>query len=241
MLIKTRGIVFRTIKYSETSLITDIYTEEKGLQRYIINGVRSKKAKVKASLLQVMSLLDLVAYHREGRDLHRIRELRPAFVYRSIPFSVRKGAVGLFMVEVARKTIRETEAHRALFDFLYDTFRFLDTTEHPVANLHLNFLLHLAAHLGFTPGGDYGRETPFFDLQEGVFVSRAPGHPYSLDEEKSRLLYNLLCISPTETHAIRMAGQTRRTLLESLLNFYRLHIDNFPPINSHLILQDILE
>lgn len=241
MLIKTRGIVFRTIKYSETSLITDIYTEEKGLQRYIINGVRSKKAKVKASLLQVMSLLDLVAYHREGRDLHRIRELRPAFVYHSIPFRVRKGAVGLFMAEVARKTIRETEEQRALFNFLYDTFRFLDATEHTVANLHLNFLLHLAAHLGFTPGGDYGPETPFFDLQEGIFVSEMPAHPYALDEEKSRLLYQLLCTSPAETHTVKMTGPNRRALLESLLNFYRLHIDNFPPINAHLVLQEVLE
>ena len=47
MLLKTRGIVFRAIHYSETSLIVDIYTEERGLQKYIISGVHSPKARVK--------------------------------------------------------------------------------------------------------------------------------------------------------------------------------------------------
>ena len=59
MLIKTRGIIFKSIKYSETSLILDVYTEELGLQKYIISGVRSKKARTTAGMLQIMSLLDL--------------------------------------------------------------------------------------------------------------------------------------------------------------------------------------
>ena len=52
MLIATRGIVFRTIKYSESSIIADIYTEARGLQSYYINGIRSEKAKLKAGLLR---------------------------------------------------------------------------------------------------------------------------------------------------------------------------------------------
>ena len=51
MLIKTAGIIFQTKKYSESSLIADIYTEEKGLRSYIISGVRSKKGKGKCGAL----------------------------------------------------------------------------------------------------------------------------------------------------------------------------------------------
>ena len=81
MLIKTRGIVFKSIKYSETSLIVDIYTEEKGLRKYLISGVRSKKAKTSAGLFQVMSLVDLVAYHRDDKDLTRIKAIKHNYVY----------------------------------------------------------------------------------------------------------------------------------------------------------------
>ena len=51
MLYKTRGVVFKTIRFSETSVVSKIYTERFGLQSYIINGVRSAKAKVKARIV----------------------------------------------------------------------------------------------------------------------------------------------------------------------------------------------
>lgn len=38
MQIKTRGIVFRSVKYGESSVIADIFTEEKGLHTFIAGG-----------------------------------------------------------------------------------------------------------------------------------------------------------------------------------------------------------
>lgn len=241
MLIKSRGIVFRAIKYSETSLIVDIYTEERGLRKYIVSGVRSAKARTKASLLQVMSLVDLVAYHREDRDLNRLREIRPALVYQALPFDVRRSAVGQFITEVARKTIRESEENRALFDFLFSSFEFLDVTDRPITNLHLHFLIELSTFLGFVPGGECTHETPFFDLQEGVFVHSVPGHPYYLDESNSRLLHALLHTERDTCHQVKMTVGQRRALLQSLLDYYRLHLEHFPEINAHHILQEVLE
>ena len=46
---KTYGIVLSNIKYRETSIIVRILTEKFGLQTYIVNGVRSAKAKGKIS------------------------------------------------------------------------------------------------------------------------------------------------------------------------------------------------
>ncbi len=240
MLTKTRGIVFKTLKYGETSLIVDIYTEAHGLRKYIINGVRSKKAKVQASLLQVMSLVDLVAYNREDRDLNRIKEIRAGYVFQSVPFNVKKGAVGLFMAEVARKTLRETEENVALFNFLYDSFQYLDATPHPIGNLHLHFLLELSVFLGFIPSGKYDEETPFFDLQEGVFVPQAPLHLHFLQDKQSQLLDQLLNCQLQECHQIMINAEERRNLLRQILEYYQLHLENLPEIKAHLILQEVL-
>lgn len=241
MIIKTRGIVFRAIKYSESSLITDIYTEAKGLRRYIISGVRSKKARTKASLLQVMSLVDMVAYDREDRDLNRVKEIKAAHVYRNLPFEIRRGAVGLFIAEVARKTIRESEENPKLFQFLYDTFTYLDQTSHSVSNLHLTFLLDLSTFLGFLPGGHYDEDHQIFDLQEGLFVREAPNHIYYLKDKESALLWAFMQTSMAEAHTISVERLPRQQLVQNLLDYFRLHLENFPEINAHQVLKEVLE
>ena len=241
MLIKTRGIVLRSMKYSETSIIADIYTEERGMRSYIISGVRSKKAKVSPGLLQVMSLVDMVAYDRQEKGLNRIKELRAAHVYTSLPFDVRKSAVGLFMAEFARKTIREPEENKRLFGFLFQSFRFLDETAAPIANIHLYFLLELSSFLGFVPAEEWSEATPVFDLQEGVFVAAPPPHIHHLGEVESRLLHQLLDKKLETCHELSMQRPQRKLLLLRLIDYYRLHIENFPEIYAHEVLQEVLE
>lgn len=240
MLIKTRGIVLKTKKYSETSIIADIYTEEKGLRSYIISGVRSKRARVSAGLLQIMTLVDMVAYHRDGKDLTRLKEIKPHHVYQSIPFDVRKGAVGTFMVEIAQKTIHGEEVQQELFDFLLSNFVFLDETSHSVANLHLHFTANLTEHLGFLPSDVYTKETPIFDLKEGRFHPVNPLHPYWLQEALGEKFSHLLHLPKEQCHEIPMNRKERNSLLRGLIDFYRLHIESFPTIYSHEILEEVL-
>lgn len=241
MLIKTRGIVFRAMKYSETSMITDIYTEEKGMRSYLISGVRSKKAKIKASLLQIMSLVDMVAYDRHEKGLNRVKEMKAAHVYQSLPFKVEKSAVGLFLAEIARKAIREPEENKQLFEFLYNIFLYLDSTSQPIGNVHLWYLLKLSTFLGFMPGGEWNEHTPFFDLQEGIFVEEPPLHAHFLKQDESQLIHELLDIKLAEVHNFSIKREERKVLLNHLINYYRLHIENLPDIHAHIVLQEVLE
>jgi hypothetical protein len=63
MVHKTKGIILRTVKYGETSLVATIFTEQFGLQSYLVNGVRTatKKGTAKANLFQPSAILDLVS------------------------------------------------------------------------------------------------------------------------------------------------------------------------------------
>jgi DNA repair protein RecO (recombination protein O) len=241
MLIKTRGIIFRTVKYSESSIIADIFTEEKGLRSYIISGVRAKNARVKASLMQVMTLVEMVAYHREDKNLTRIKEIKPAYVYHAIPFDIVKGAVGLFMVELARKTIQESEKNNLLFDFLFGSFQQLDATEHAVSNFHIAFMVELTAFLGFLPGGEYSTETPGFDLAEGVFSYLDEEGHHSLDESQSKLLDQFLKTPMGQSYMIKMNRLERKAFLTQLIAFYKFHVENFDSLNSRRILEEVME
>ena len=92
---KTKGIVLRTVKYGDTSLIVTIFTELFGLQSYIVSGVRTstKKGTGKANLFQPTAILDLVVYHNELKHLNRIKEFKWHYLYQHI-FSVQPKMTG---------------------------------------------------------------------------------------------------------------------------------------------------
>ena len=240
MLIKTKGIVLKAIKYGETSLIVDIYTEGKGLRKYIVSGVRKQKAKISAGLLQVMSAVEIIAYEKEGKGLNRLKEIRASHIYQSIPMDIRKGAVGLFIAEIAQKTLKEAESNEPLFGFLSNTFLHLDVEKESVVKLPIFFLIHLSNFLGFMPENTYSVDNLYFDLQNGVFCKENVGHNYFMGESSSALFSAFLQSDFDTYQEINIDAKQRRVLLFKLLDYYRLHIDNFPVINSHLILQEVL-
>jgi len=227
MLIKTRGIIFKALKYSETSLIMDIYTEEKGLR---------KGAKMKMGILQPTTLVDMVAYSRDTKNMHRIKEIKAAHIYQSLPFDVLKGTIGLFMVELAQKTIKEQEANQDLFDFLYGQFVALDQAATLPSNFHLSFMLVLTEHLGFAPNGSWSPDTPYFDMKSGNFVALEPLHQYAPSKMASEHISLFL-----EGKEPKITRKERQQLLENCITYYRLHVENFTGLNTHTILKEVLE
>ena len=241
MLIKTKGIVFRVVKYGETSVICDIYTSERGLQSYIINSVRAKKPKFHAGLLQVMSLIDLVAYAKEEKSLNHIKELRADYVYQTIPFQILKSSVGLFMAELAQKTIKEAEQNEGLFAFLQETFIFLDKATTPITNLHIWFALQLTGYLGFMPEHlEDDTETYFFDLKNGCYTLAPPDHSAYLGTDQANFLNTFLNTALTDCHKIVLSPTERRAFINNIIRYYQCHVANFTELKTFTVLQEVL-
>jgi DNA repair protein RecO (recombination protein O) len=242
MQIKTRGIVFRTVKYGESSVIADIFTEEKGLHTFIAGGVRTSRSRMPYNLFQPMTVVDLVSYFQEGaKAMNRLKELRAADVFTTIPFDIRHGAVAMFMAEICRKVIQEAEENRDLFDFLRGYLLLLDSTPHPIANLHLHFLLHLSGYLGFQPHAE-SEDLPeeyFFDLQEGIFNTYEPLHAHHLPPRSSAQVMALLQIEAELCHTIILQRNERKALLNKLLQFYQLHMPGFTEPHTPEVLEMI--
>ena len=127
MLHKTKGIVLRTVKYGETSLVVTIFTELYGMQSYLVNGVRtiSSKGSSKAVFFQPSAILDLVAYHNEFKNLQRLKEYKWNYLYSHILSDIRKNAVALFMIELLSKCLKQPEPHPELFQFVEDALHHL--------------------------------------------------------------------------------------------------------------------
>jgi DNA repair protein RecO (recombination protein O) len=240
----TRGIVLRTVKYGETSIIVTIFTELFGIQSYLVNGVRTstKKGSGKANLFQPAAILDLTVYHNELKNLQRLKEFKWAHLLQNIFSDIRKNAVAVFMVELLTKCLKQPEANPNLFYFVEDCFIQLDqSTDTVVANLPLFFALHLAVFFGFRISDDYSETNCFLDLQEGNFTDERPHHPHFLEDKQANVTSQILrTIQPEELAEIRLNHDFRRNLLFSYETYYALHITDFGRMKTLPVLKELL-
>ena len=239
MQIKTRGLVLSFLKYRETSIIARIYTEQRGIQSYLVNGVRKAKPPGRIALFQPLTLLELVAYiPRQGSGLTRLSEFRCAEPYRSLPYDVRKSSVALFLSEVLGKSVREEEENPALFRFLHDSILAFDEQSVGTENFALLFLLHLANCLGF--GAENGAEiTDQVALAGPTPSGSAYGSgPATLRLREFEHYFDELLQTPAVSSI--PSGVVRRELLAVLIRYYQLHVEGMTEIKSLDILSEVL-
>jgi DNA repair protein RecO (recombination protein O) len=240
----TKGIVLRTVKYGDSSVITTVYTELFGVQSYIVKGVRqsSKKSQGKANYFQPSSMLDMTVYHNELKHLQFVKEYNWAYLYEHVLFDVVKNTVALYVVELLQHSLKEPEANPELFYLIEDTLKQLDRGNATLtANLPLYFTLHLASELGFEIQGDYSVETSILDLAEGKFTNILPAHQDYLTGELAAITSQLATINfYNDLEEIRLNKTIRRQLSDAYLQFLALHISDFGELKSLPILQEIL-
>lgn len=241
---KTKGIVLRTVKYGETSIITTVYTELFGVQSYIVKGIRqaAKKSGSKAIFFQPAAILDMVVYHNELKNLNFIKEYQWGYLYDHVLFDVVKNAVALYVVEMLQHCLKQPEANPELYYLAEDTLKQLDKGDATLtANLPLYFMLHLGGELGFRIQGTYSITTPVLDLYDGQFAEDKPNHPHYLDGEQAQLTSQLLAMHfYNDLENFRLNRSQRRQLLHAYQQYMTLHIQDFGELKSLLVLQEVL-
>ena len=224
MLKKTQGIVISHIKYRETSIIVRVFTRELGLKTYVVNSVRSSKAKSKIAFFQSLSLLDLVVYDKEGAAINRISETKLLIAFQRIPFDFYRSGVAMFMGEVLGKAIYENYQNEGLFDFVLEAVSYLDQENINLSVFPLSFLLQLSVYLGFAPAH---AEEFYEQLAQGLGEI-----PHSLEEE----MYLDQLLNASFADNLKVPASVRRKLMNHLLLYYKLHMDTFSEIRSLKIL-----
>lgn len=243
MVFPTKGIVLRTVPYGETSVIVSCYTQSFGLQSYIVNGVRTgKKANFKANLFQPASILEMEVYHNDLKNLQRIKEAKWHYLYTQVFFNVYKNAVALFFTELLQKTLRQPEANPDLYEFIEDSYITLDKADEKiVANFSLYFAIHLLSFFGAKIQDNYTNPTDLLDLKEGSFIQAPPFHPYYTSSQVAAIIAHLLKImQPAELQEMALNKLDRRETLDTLIQFYSLHIHDFGALKSLAVLQEVL-
>ncbi|MFT4566503.1 MAG: DNA repair protein RecO (recombination protein O) [Saprospiraceae bacterium] len=237
MLKTSEGIIVRTIKYGETSLILDIFSSDQGIRSYIVGGVRTNRGKSKVALVRVLNLVRFVAYDKGNDTLNRIKEIEYNYVYKAIPFDVVKGSLATFLIEICRKAIKASDAYEDIYNYIVKGMIHLDNIDQGLAHFHINFLIGLAEKLGFQLDNNYNLDRAYFNLSEGTFIRSITDHRFTLDKDLSLYLHAYLSKNTNP----QVPKHARLELLQNLVKYYKYHISDFGELKSLPIILSLYE
>ena len=123
---KTVGIVLHVLKYNDSSNIVHVYTRDRGRVAFLVKASRSRKAGVRPTLFQPLSMVELEADFRPKANLHRVKEAKAWMPYASLPFHPYKSSIAMFLSEFLYRALREEEPDEYLFAYLQHSICWLD-------------------------------------------------------------------------------------------------------------------
>ena len=230
---KSRAIALSYLKQGESSIIAKIFTEEKGLQSFIVKGVRAKKAKKKLGLFQPLQLLNINATHITKNSLQYISEISIAHNQVSDGIDMKKNFIYIFVAEVISKVLLETEKDKALFKFIWELKNNLSNFEKINPNFPLIFLIGLSEQLGFLPSKDQ-IDGDYFNLEFGEFTNNQQQLNHFIKKDNSYYLRKLL-----ENNDINIPYKNRNKILLHLIKYYKLQHHELKNMTSHLIIESL--
>lgn len=227
-MLKTNGIVIKSIKYGESSLILEILTEQSGILPMIVSGVRSVK-KYNASIYHPLQQLSIVHYPTKGESLARIKEAKLQVHYNNLLSHVPITSLGNFMIECVQKVAKELDISSHFYHFTKEGLDFIDNFPSRAGNYHLYFLIELASLIGYELNNNYLEDRlNYFDLTTGGFTSMSIGiEGYSPDESISRNLSKLIGKDWATIESFSFSRNEKYDLIDLLILYFQYHITGF--------------
>jgi DNA repair protein RecO (recombination protein O) len=237
MQITTKAIVISAIKYSEADLIVKCFTQSVGLKSYLLRNIlKSKKGKMRTSLFQPLTFLEITANHKDKGTLEFIQEAKVYYTHQSLHTHIIKTSLVLFLSEILKHVIQEEEKNESLYNFLENSLQWLDINNN-IANFHLLFLLQLTDFLGFYPD-ESSIELPVFNALEGFFQKEST-NVYCIKIPNNSGVKQLFGIKIDELVAVKLTKKERSECLNILLVYYELHIQGFKKPKSLEVLNQL--
>jgi len=239
MIEKTRGIILHQIKYSDSGIVVQVYTNKFGRLSFLIKGMRNRKAGKHNILFQPLFILDMEIYYKSSREMQNLKEFSVAYSPHSIHSNIKKSSVAIFLGEVLTSVLKEESPHEDLFKYIEESILFFDQCEDGYTNFHIAFLVGLSSYLGFEPSLRNDKDEAYFDMINGIFVPIPPVHGNYTNPEVSNVLASFLDSSYNTSNKININGVLRNEVLESIVRYYSLHLPGLKKIKSLEVLKEV--
>lgn len=237
MLLSTKAIVLRLNKYSDSSVIVQLFTKDAGRVSVMVYGIKNKK-KSKLTAFQSLYLLDVVIDLKHNRSIQILKEHKLSPVLVNLSSSPAKISIALFLSEFLTKCLQEESADKQTFDFLYTSIKILNEIEHGIGIFHLAFLIKFSKYLGFNPT-ENNEDFNFYDFKKNKGLITKPSHSFFVNRSEFNMLNLLLNTPYNKLNGIKLLATERDKLLKTIILMYELHAIHFSSIKSFEILKQV--
>ncbi|NTW68683.1 MAG: DNA repair protein RecO [Chlorobiaceae bacterium] len=150
MIVKTRAVILREVKYRDQSKICALYTRDFGKISVIIKGARNPKNKL-SGLFSAGNVVDVVLYKKQNRDIHLASDGNLVLSPMVPDPDMERFAVLYQIIDLIRTSTENDEKNLPLFNLLAVTLQQLYRNNINFRLLHAWFLLRLVSVMGFQP------------------------------------------------------------------------------------------
>tara|TARA_B100001250_G_C19774050_1_gene778683 strand:+ start:804 stop:1520 length:717 start_codon:yes stop_codon:yes gene_type:complete len=237
MFVSSPGFVLRSHSFKDNKFISKVFTREKGVVSFIF-----KKTKNHIILSQPLTMLDITYRAPKNKQLFYATETHVNYVYQSILFNNSKMNHSIILCEILYKCLSET--NEKLFDFIIESFKWLDQNYISPALFNNYFLIKLCEKAGISPFSEPKDTLPsnyMLNVSEGVFV-KGPNtitnknlvpHPESVE------MYNLSKLSLDELAGHKITQNMNSSIFLYIIQYLSSHLTDVSSIKSISIIREI--
>ena len=205
MIVRTDGLVLRTYKMTETSLVVVVYTRTYGKVRLAAKGARRPKSRFGA-VFQPITFGSYVYFKKDGRELQTASEGDIQHTFGGLKRDYVRLGYGSAVCDLLDHITADEDPNAFLLSIALDSLRWMESVPSHRMELPLwYFQIKAAGCLGYRPhlsgcvvtGERLGNSRAWFSVEHGGTVKRRmDGHGVWLDPESIGYLEHLQTLTP---------------------------------------------
>lgn len=237
MISRTKGIILKTLKYNDNSFIITTLTKDFGKLSFFVK-IFGKNTKYLKQIFQPGFIVDFEFIYHQNKDFQKHKNISLNTVYKTITCDISKTSIILLLTEILNNSIKPEHSDENLYEFVENSFKFLDNSISDFVNFHLTFLVKLADFLGFKPENNFDNQHKYFDIINACFCTKKLNE-FVLDEKYSLFFQKILDSENFSSADLILKNSERSILLQNIISFFSIHIENLAEIKSLNVLHEV--
>lgn len=242
---KTEAIVFRTVDYSESSLIATLFTRSNGVLAVIAKGARRPKSKF-GSYLVPGQILEVVFHYKSTRSVQTLTDVSYSVKLDGFRADIQKMALVVTTLELSSQVLHENEVNEILFDFLKNVLSWVDEQSSVTRTIFPYIQLRILDTIGIGIQIDESFETKtplkgYINIETGSLSNIQEGEEsVLLSESQMDFIFSSLTQKKSSIFKKKLKENELNRLIEYLDKYIRYHVEGVKPRRSDSIFDQIL-
>jgi DNA repair protein RecO (recombination protein O) len=240
--LKLQIIVLNTVKFRDSSLIVNGYTNLYGRQGFLIFniGSRSKRGNT-LSQLHPLSIIEAELSSVKKGNLPVIKEFSVIYNLVNIRTGIVKNSISVFIGELIYRTLKEIEPNYELFVFLLNSIIELEQNEVNTSDFHPRFVVNYCKHLGYLPEKNLNSDSYLFDILSGGFIDPSTIGCKFFEKESSEILQKILQYNAQGSQPLILNRNARYVFISDMLKYIGYHQGVEINLKSLNVLHEVFE